>query len=296
MNNPLAVSNEDRPVRNTALPVRVLSGLVWAFLLAVSPQAWADGTESLAPPVGRLIQPPICGDGHIDPPTETCDPPGAIVPGSTSICRDTCTYCGDGIMQGGGGEQCEPPNTPACDANCHAPEICTDLVDNDGDGLIDCLDDDCDCLPIGRDPGTIRFGPAGTNDLLAVHGSIDPPSQINPTTEVISFLLTNTSGEIFHLKIPAGKVKQIGRFRFRFYDRSAQQERLGLAQFDLRYFPKHDNYTFMLKVYGDLSRAKKADMAFQDMAIQVVIGNDPFLNQATWAKTLKGWLLRLPGE
>jgi hypothetical protein len=199
-------------------------------------------------------------------------------------------FCGDGIIQPGLGEQCEPPSSLGCDANCHATEICTDLVDNDGDGQIDCLDTDCDCLPIGRDPGVIRFDPAGAKkDLIAVHGSLKPETPINPADETISFLLTNVNGKIFQLTIPAGDVKQLGRNRYRLRNRLAQQTRSGVAQFDLRHFPRRDNYTFALKAYGDLSLATEANMA-----LQVVVGDDPFLNQSTWAKIPQGWALTLP--
>jgi hypothetical protein len=32
------------------------------------------------------------------------------------------------------------------------------------------------------------------------------------------------------------------------------------------------------------------------MGVQLVIGNDAFLNQSTWLRMPKGWLLTLPGE
>ena len=107
---------------------------------------------------------------------------------------------------------------PAATPSCHATEICTDLVDDDGDGRIDCLDDDCDCLPIGRDPGAIRFGKTGQKDLFSVHGSLDPASSFSLGTEDIKFLLSNANGKVLTIIIPAGKVKQIGRNLFRFKD------------------------------------------------------------------------------
>ena len=46
--------------------------------------------------------------------------------------------CGDGIVQPGLGEECELPSTPGCDAACHRVEICGNMVDDDGDGRVDC--------------------------------------------------------------------------------------------------------------------------------------------------------------
>ncbi len=233
---------------------------------------------------------PRCGDGIQDP-GEGCDD-GNTVDGDG--CSSTCQiegFCGDGTVQPQLGEQCEPPNTATCDANCHPLEICLDLVDNDHDGLIDCLDPDCDCLPIGRDPGTIRFGRSGTGDLLSVHGSLDPTTPMDPSSETINILVTNANGKVYELVIPAGDVKKISRNLYRFRNKLAQRQRSGLARFDVRYFPKRDNFTFVLKTYGDLSKATLADMAFQ-----IQIGDDGFLNKSTWVKTTKGWVLMLPGE
>ncbi|MCC6765484.1 MAG: hypothetical protein IT293_12565 [Deltaproteobacteria bacterium] len=243
---------------------------------------------------------PRCGDGTQDQ-GEACDDgcllgvPGVCEPGidDGDGCSAACTiepFCGDGIVQPERGEQCEPPNTATCDANCHPFEICLDLVDNDGDGAIDCLDPDCDCLPIGRDPGAIRFG-RDTGDLLAVHGSLAPLTPITPNLEEIKILLTNADGKIYSLVIPAGDVKQVSRNLFRFRNRLAQRQRDGLARFDVRYFPKRNNFTFVLKTYGDLSKTTLAQMGFQ-----VSIGDDGFLNQSTWQTMPKGWLLTLPGE
>lgn len=232
---------------------------------------------------------PSCGDGVLDP-GEECD---FAIP-DTEHCSETCQtegFCGDGEVQPELGEQCEPPNTATCDANCHPFEICLDLIDNDGDGAIDCLDPDCDCLPIGRDPGAIRFGRSGQGDLLAVHGSLAPTTPITPSTEEIKIILTNANGSVYTLTIPAGDVKQLSRNLFRFRNKLAQRNRSGLARFDVRFFPKRNNYTFVLKTYGDLSKATLADMGFQ-----ISIGDDGFLNKSTWQSTPKGWILSLPGE
>jgi cysteine-rich repeat protein len=231
-----------------------------------------------------------CGDGRIDT-QEQCDD-GNTVDGDG--CSATCTdepYCGDGIVQPELGEQCELPNTPGCDADCHPAEICNDLEDNDGDGDIDCFDLECECLPIGRDPGAIRFGKPPLGDLFAVHGSLKPATALDPTVDAVSLLLVNANGKVFEITIPPGTVRRIGRNLFRFKDRTAQRNRNGLARFDLRYFPNRDQFTFVVKAYGDLSKATEAAMG-----VQLLIDTDAFKNESVWAKTPRGWLLTLPGE
>jgi len=54
-----------------------------------------------------------CGDGVVQSPQETCDPPGSVLPNG-SVCRADCTYCGDSKVQAGDGEQCDQPNGGSC--------------------------------------------------------------------------------------------------------------------------------------------------------------------------------------
>ena len=233
---------------------------------------------------------PFCGDGILDE-GEECDDGNNVDGDKCSAECDIEPYCGDGIIQPELGEQCDPPNVPGCDANCHATEICTDFVDNDGDGQVDCIDPDCECGPIGRDPGAIRFGPTGVNDLFSVHGSFVPQSQVSPSAEDIGFLLSNKNGKVFELLVKAKSLRQLGRNLFRFRDQNATRTRTGLARLDVRYYPKRGNYTFVVKAYGDLSLATEADMV-----LEFVLGDDPFVNKSTWTQTPKGWVLTLPGE
>lgn len=84
--------------------------------------------EQCDPPNGTTCDaqcqniPVVCGNGIVQPPTETCDPPNG------TTCDATChllaaPVCGDGVINQPS-EECEPPNTPAtnftpaCDANC----------------------------------------------------------------------------------------------------------------------------------------------------------------------------------
>jgi cysteine-rich repeat protein len=83
---------------------------------------------------------PVCGDGLINAPGETCDPPG--LPGPNPLqpgnCRQGCTYCGDGIIDPG--ETCDDGNGvpgDGCENNCTATPSC-------GDGLINVPGETCD--------------------------------------------------------------------------------------------------------------------------------------------------------
>jgi cysteine-rich repeat protein len=51
----------------------------------------------------------MCGDGLLNQPNETCDPPGGYPRAGGDPCRATCTYCGDGIRQAGL-EECDDGN------------------------------------------------------------------------------------------------------------------------------------------------------------------------------------------
>lgn len=87
-----------------------------------------EGGEECDPPAAfrcssacRTIVPPNCGDGVVNVgETEECDAGLNGSPRNTTSCDADCTLpvCGDGILNQMALEQCEPPNTATCDAQC----------------------------------------------------------------------------------------------------------------------------------------------------------------------------------
>ena len=94
-----------------------------------------DGGE-LSPDAGGLegdagasLEPPICGNGAIDP-GEDCDPALAV--------SESCVLRGFDTGVLGCDEECHFTT-----AQCSGVETCSDGRDNDGDGSLDCADADC---------------------------------------------------------------------------------------------------------------------------------------------------------
>ena len=80
---------------------------------------------------------PLCGDGSINAPGETCEPPGSTQ-SNGNVCRGDCTYCGDGSVDAG--EQCDDGNTnngDACANDCTLNVFC-------GDGSVNAAGETCD--------------------------------------------------------------------------------------------------------------------------------------------------------
>lgn len=170
-------------------------------------------------------------------------------------------------------------------------EICDDFIDNDGDGLIDCLDPDCPCAAIGKDPGVIRLRPRDPgHDYLAVHGSIPLCDGTALTTEPLGVLLTNANGVVYMVELPAGLLTQVGTFRYRYRNPAARREHWGVERLDVRYFARRGIYTFRFKAYGDLAPMATEAM----MALQLKVGSEMFLNVSEWQRRSHGWRLMLP--
>jgi cysteine-rich repeat protein len=72
---------------------------------------------------------PFCGDNNQDP-DETCDPPGSPAGDNGNLCRNTCTVCGDGIVNNG--EACDDGNGingDDCDNDCTEGFLVKELLE-----------------------------------------------------------------------------------------------------------------------------------------------------------------------
>jgi uncharacterized repeat protein (TIGR03806 family) len=118
------------------------------------------GTEDCEPPgtatctASCQLRVPLCGDGFQTPP-EQCED-GNVLDGDG--CTSSCVLelCGDGVVNNGGAEDCEPPGTATCTSGCTTrvplcgdglltpPEACDDGNTADGDGCTsDCVVEVC---------------------------------------------------------------------------------------------------------------------------------------------------------
>ncbi len=108
----------------------------------------AQCLSEISPTGGR------CGDGNRDI-FEQCDGNEfeSLAPVTHGPCRNDCTYCGNGVVDGPAGvETCDDGdaiNANGCRNDCTFCEStesdCDDTIDNDCDGDTDC--DDSECAP-----------------------------------------------------------------------------------------------------------------------------------------------------
>ena len=91
-----------------------------AALVAAAPRA-ADllARLGLALDEGGCLPASLCGNGQLDD-GEECDDGSANSDTLPDHCRTDCSdpWCGDGVVDPGNGEECEPPGTLLCDADC----------------------------------------------------------------------------------------------------------------------------------------------------------------------------------
>lgn len=100
---------------------------------------------------------PVCGNGAVES-GEDCEPP------NTSTCDANCqtiAVCGNSIVEAG--EQCDPPGTATCDANCQTIAVCGNSVIEAGE----------QCDPPGQDN-------CGDNCLLSVSFNADACADATP--------------------------------------------------------------------------------------------------------------------
>jgi TQXA domain-containing protein len=233
-----------------------------------------------------------CGNGIVTE-GEQCDD-GNLVDGD--LCESDCTAarCGNGIVDQG--EQCDDGNFQdgdGCDGMCRLQEICTNGIDDDGDGAIDCDDTDCACLPILRDPAVIRFShtrPASSRarqrpDLLRVHGRIEPGTAHDAVAEGLTLLVTNAHGVVYKARLLPGDLQR-RKSGMSFVDKAAARgagTRDGLYRVRLRR-GINDSLVVSIEAYGDLSAA-----TLPAMTIQIGIGDDMFYTKGAFSSRRYGW-------
>jgi len=186
---------------------------------------------------------------------------------------------GDGV-----GDACDVCQGDSCVAS---GEVCTNLVDDDGDGLVDCADPDCACVAAGRGRAAIRFQQP-SHDRLTVKARFEPATPIDPLHEATTFRLSNAAGTIAQATLPAGMLKAVGESRFLFRDAQAARNRSGLARLDLQ-ISDGGAISWQMTFYGDLSGA-----TLPVMTLQLGIGNDAVVSEdAPWRRADTGWSIRL---
>lgn len=205
--------------------------------------------------------------------------------------------CGDGVLDPT--EQCDPPGN----------EDCANLFDDDGDGLADCLDPDCQsgadtcnfacevvpaCQPILNDPAMIKFGRNGRLDQLKIHARFEPITPIDFYTDGIGFSLSNANGVIFRAALIGGDMEgNSSGSSWKYKDKLARSgfgRRSGIAKFQvkIKLWDGTLSYPFKIQAYGDFSRATLAEMTSQ-----ISYGNDLATLTGVWQGEYgKGWILK----
>ena len=260
-----------------------------------------SGTEPLACRLDCTLN--TCGDGVIDE-GEECDDGTLNSDTTPNACRRDCTlfYCGDGVVDSPT-EICEPATPNA--------EHCTNLADDDGDGLTDCADTvDCPvnipkcafnctlatCQEILDDPAYIKFD-RGDNgaDMLWIHGRFIADGDLDLDNDTVSVMVSNEYGVVYQATLVGGQLNKMinGKGRYVFRDRTARRgeggDADGIYRITMR-IAKHSGVEFVafrLRAYGDLSAATEPRMTTQIMA-----GDNVGALTVAWTRTRQGWILR----
>jgi hypothetical protein len=194
---------------------------------------------------------------------------------------------------------------------------CNDGIDNDCNGLIDCADpacqpaicvggtaDDqscattqgqtacvnghgkCQCPSIEKDPTSIRFNQRNPGlDQFRSHGRVLTLGGTYPIqTSPLSWLLSNSQGEIFRAGLPAGALTANSAGTLFTYKNPSASTTGGISQVKLQNV--HGFLKYTVEAFGDLSRATDANMS-----IQFYVANQPTpaIHTQAWQKTANGW-------
>jgi cysteine-rich repeat protein len=171
----------------------------------------------------------VCDGASVNCPADAKAPDGTPC-GLSCSTGDQCTHgfcsasnpgggCGDGIVACG--EECDDGNTKngdGCSGTCKIEstgEICGDLIDNDINGLYDCDDPNCSCPAMvngGLPPRMSRLIVGRRNlDVIRLKGAVLPTAPVDLSKNKFGVLITNASGLVYSVEIPAGQIEARGK-------------------------------------------------------------------------------------
>ncbi|HET9064142.1 MAG TPA: hypothetical protein VFO62_12715, partial [Candidatus Binatia bacterium] len=266
-----------------------------------------------------------CDDGTYCNGVEACDVTLDCLPGIPVECTDSvlCTadrcdeaadacvhdfstcFCGDAEITGT--ERCDPPETAG------TFEDCNNLVDDDGDGKVDCRDTDCApgardpvcdescsldavCAKFIKDPGLIKYSWDSSADYLSLHGRFRLETIPDPTLDGLVFELSNERGAVYRAYLEAGDLSaNASGTRFSYIDKSARwlgadSARGGLYRVSLirRTYEGQPYMSFKIRAYGDFDAA-----TLLEMSTQLSIGTETGSLTASWVPAPRRWTLPL---
>jgi len=239
-----------------------------------------DGTDDAACP--GLCLPPGdpnectcvvgCGNGVVEPPDETCDPPGAPAGANGNICRSDCTVCGDGVVQPGAvpdSETCDDGNNLECSPT--QPQKPLDDCNNMCGGLF--------C----KDPS--RITDRGGLAAFKTHGRMVPigGEAIDFASNDVSIGLTTFQGRVFGTSLPAGVIEARTSSTFKYKNKAAKYDG-GVYRLSAK-LTKDGTYNLTVLVYGI-----PGDDPMADMVTHVTVGDREWTVRGLWRQTGSGWV------
>jgi hypothetical protein len=203
--------------------------------------------------------------------------------------------------------------------DCAEPvgEVCSNLVDDDGDGLSDCLDPDCTpegtdfvcgpegrlvpaCQPLLDDPAAMEFRTRQNLDKVKVAGRSVPLTEMDPVVDTVIFSTSNINGPVYSQQIHPGSFIPNTKFtKWKYVLKRTGSPMIYVFKIRKRYNKVTGDTEFILKVKaeGNLDIANPLVMTgqtleeLQTMTIQISVGDDVFYNTNVWERKSNGWYL-----
>ncbi|MBI3246474.1 MAG: hypothetical protein HYZ50_08205 [Deltaproteobacteria bacterium] len=191
------------------------------------------------------------------------------------------------------------PQGAACDIGAFelTPEICGNCIDDDGDGKIDLLDDECQPAgPLTVSKGSFALKPDPNKDVISLIANFPSAGvTLDPPVDGVAISFFDADGSVECFAIPPNSAGwKVNKKRTTWSFKDAKDDSLGDPEADEKVIIKRNDKKGRYEITVNIKEAELIDPDAGLISSGLVIGDELRVNTQVWESAAKGKKLVTP--